>query len=108
MDELELPPDRANLFEVIDADGSGTLAIAELVQGLLKIRGEINKSDTVAALLAAKAVQNMVLEFKDEQKMANEVLRKEMREELHRCTTCSPSPSKSASAQRARPRVANV
>eukprot|EP00439_Symbiodinium_sp_Y106_P064331 s295_g10.t1 len=62
MDELDLPPDRANLFEVIDADGSGTLHIAELVQGLLKIRGEINKSDTVAALLAAKAVQNILVD----------------------------------------------
>eukprot|EP00434_Breviolum_minutum_P043847 symbB.v1.2.039105.t1/scaffold6352.1/size18804/2 len=62
MDELDLPPDRANLFEVIDADGSGTLHITELVQGLLQIRGEIKKSDTVAALLATKAVQSMVAE----------------------------------------------
>eukprot|EP00913_Durusdinium_trenchii_P023570 g22145.t1 len=29
MDELDLPPDRANLFEIIDADGSGTLQITE-------------------------------------------------------------------------------
>ena len=27
-------------FEIIDADGSGTLQVVELVQGLLKIRGE--------------------------------------------------------------------
>ena len=33
MDELELPPDRANLFEIIDADGSGTLQLSELVPG---------------------------------------------------------------------------
>lgn len=108
MDELDLPPDRANLFEVIDADGSGTLHITELVQGLLKIRGEINKSDTVAALLAAKAVQSILVEFKEEQKQANELLRKELRAELHRCTTCSKPPSKPQSSQRARPRVANV
>ncbi|CAJ1340821.1 unnamed protein product [Effrenium voratum] len=60
MDDLDLPPDRANLFEIIDADGSGTLGLPELVQGMLKIRGEISKSDTVAALLVAKAVQSMV------------------------------------------------
>eukprot|EP00913_Durusdinium_trenchii_P031681 g29667.t1 len=59
MDDLDLPPDRANLFEVIDADGSGTLHITELVQGLLKIRGDISKSDTVASLLATKAVQRI-------------------------------------------------
>ena len=29
MDELDLPPDRANLFEIIDADASGTLQITE-------------------------------------------------------------------------------
>ncbi|CAK9002968.1 unnamed protein product [Durusdinium trenchii] len=40
MDDLELPSNRAHLFEVIDADGSGTLHIQELVQGLLKLRGE--------------------------------------------------------------------
>lgn len=32
------------------------------LQGLLKIRGEVKKSDTVATLLACKAIQNMVLE----------------------------------------------
>ncbi|CAK9096964.1 unnamed protein product [Durusdinium trenchii] len=66
MDELELPHDRANLFEIIDADGSGTLHVTELVQGLLKIRGEVKKSDAVATLLATKAIQNMVLETRPE------------------------------------------
>eukprot|EP00913_Durusdinium_trenchii_P023788 g22338.t1 len=51
---------------IIDADGSGTLQIAELVQGLLKIRGEINKSDAVAALLVSQSVQNLVVEMKTE------------------------------------------
>lgn len=66
MDELELPPDRANLFEIIDADGSGTLQLSELVHGLLKIRGEISKSDVVAGLLATKAVQEKVEEVLQE------------------------------------------
>ncbi|CAK9023928.1 L type [Durusdinium trenchii] len=66
MDDLDLPPDRANLFEVIDADGSGTLHITELVQGLLKIRGDISKSDTVASLLATKAVQRIVEDMRKE------------------------------------------
>ena len=66
MDDLELPPDRANLFEIIDADGSGTLQITELLQGLLKIRGEINKSDTIAAYLVTKALQETFSEHKEE------------------------------------------
>eukprot|EP00435_Cladocopium_sp_Y103_P043714 s1710_g12.t1 len=66
MDDLDLPPDRANLFEIIDADGSGTLQITELVQGLLKIRGEINKSDAVAALLVSQSVQSLVVNMREE------------------------------------------
>ncbi|CAE7800346.1 unnamed protein product [Symbiodinium sp. CCMP2456] len=64
MDELDLPPDRANMFEVIDADGNGTLHVQELVQGMLKIRGDLTKSDTVAALLATKALQSAVVQLK--------------------------------------------
>ncbi|CAK9022526.1 L type [Durusdinium trenchii] len=65
MDDLDLPHDRANLFEIIDADGSGTLQITELLHGLLKIRGDISKSDTIASYLATKAVQNMMIEHKE-------------------------------------------
>ena len=60
MDDLDLPPDRANLFEALDADGSGTLHVAELVQGLLKVRGDLKKTDTVATLLATRAVFRML------------------------------------------------
>lgn len=68
MDQLDLPPDRANLFEIIDADGSGTLHVGELVHGLLQIRGEVKKSDTVAPLLATKAVQQMAQDNGEETK----------------------------------------
>lgn len=66
MDDLELPRDRANLFEIIDADGSGTLQVVELVQGLLKIRGEVSKSDTVASYLATKSLQETINFFKED------------------------------------------
>ncbi|CAJ1422126.1 unnamed protein product [Effrenium voratum] len=82
MDDLDLPPDRANLFEIIDADGSGTLHITELVHGLLKIRGDVKKSDTVASLLATKAVQQMVQEMRQESKAELEALHKDVVAEL--------------------------
>ncbi|CAJ1436273.1 unnamed protein product [Effrenium voratum] len=66
MDDLDLPADRANLFEVIDADASSTLHVTELVQGLLKIRGDLTKSDTVATLLATKSVHSMLAAFKED------------------------------------------
>lgn len=82
MDDLDLPHDRANLFEIIDADGSGTLHVGELAHGLLKIRGDIKKSDTVAPLLATKAVQQMVQEMGDEQKAHMKRLEMSLLEQL--------------------------
>ena len=37
-------------FEVIDADGSGSLEIAELVHGLLKLRGEAGTTELACML----------------------------------------------------------
>jgi len=61
MDELDIPPgDRASLFDVLDSDGSGGLAVTELVQGLLKVRGEARRSDVIAVLLSVRTMQSMV------------------------------------------------
>ncbi|CAE7206768.1 unnamed protein product [Symbiodinium necroappetens] len=84
MNELDLPPDRANMFEIIDADGSGTLQLAELLHGLLKMRGDISKSDAVAAYLATKAVQDMLTEIKEDLRS--------VRSEAHRRTYQPPEP----------------
>ncbi|CAJ1335271.1 unnamed protein product [Effrenium voratum] len=82
MDDLDLPPDRANLFEAIDADGSGTLHVTELVQGLLQIRGEVKKSDAVATLLSTKALQNMVTEMREEISGSMENLRDVIKDDV--------------------------
>ncbi|CAJ1368812.1 unnamed protein product [Effrenium voratum] len=66
MDELELPAGRAHLFEVIDADGSGSLQISELLQGLLKLRGEVNKGDAIAPLLATRVIQQKLEKIQEE------------------------------------------
>merc|ERR1719336_1734958 len=63
MDDLDIPPDRASLFDVLDADGSGGLEVTELIQGLLRVRGEAKKSDVVGSLLAVRAVQGMIREL---------------------------------------------
>jgi len=60
LDTLDVPPERAHLFDVLDADDSGGLQIEELVQGLLKVRGDSRKSDTVACLLATKALHEIM------------------------------------------------
>jgi len=66
MDDLDIPPDRAGLFDVIDADCKGTLHVAALMQGLLKIRGDVKKSDVVASHLALKAVLFSLNQMREE------------------------------------------
>jgi len=57
LDELDVPPDRADLFDALDADGSGGLEVFELIQGLLRVRGEARKADIIASRLAIRDVQ---------------------------------------------------
>lgn len=63
MDDLDMPPERASLFDVIDANGNGELKPTELVNGLLKVRGDSSRSDSVASLLAVRALQQNFLAF---------------------------------------------
>jgi len=70
MDELDIPPDRAHLFDILDADGSGGIQVQELVQGLLKVRGEARRSDIIGSLLAVRAVQDMVRELHQDVSLA--------------------------------------
>jgi len=61
MDDLELADiNRVGLFDVLDADGSGTLSIEELVAGILEVRGEARKSDVIACRLSVRAMQEQL------------------------------------------------
>jgi len=104
MDELDLPPDRANLFEIIDADGSGTLQITELLHGLLKIRGEINKSDAVASLLATRAVQHQVAELQERNQVELALIRRELQEQRDERFRLLPLPKMKKEQSGSRPR----
>jgi hypothetical protein len=63
MDELDIPPERASLFDVLDADSSGQIHATELVNGLLKVRGDTQRSDIVAPLIAIRALQQTIQKF---------------------------------------------
>eukprot|EP00927_Polykrikos_kofoidii_P057818 TRINITY_DN52010_c0_g1_i1.p1 TRINITY_DN52010_c0_g1~~TRINITY_DN52010_c0_g1_i1.p1 ORF type:complete len:715 (-),score=101.67 TRINITY_DN52010_c0_g1_i1:11-2155(-) len=64
MDDLDIPSDRAYLFDIFDTQRSGQLLVTELVYGLLKVRGGPKKSDIVAVLLAVQATQRQVVKVK--------------------------------------------
>merc|ERR1712032_1159267 len=58
MDDLEISvSNRSKLFDVLDSDGSGSLDISELVEGLMKLRGPADKGDIVSAVLNVRTLQ---------------------------------------------------
>jgi len=63
MNELRICTDRARLFEVFNTNRSDTLTLRQLVQGLLRVRGETRKSDVLAAVLGIRAVADQILEI---------------------------------------------
>lgn len=58
LDDLDIDfHSRHTIFDVLDANGNGTLEVTELVNGLLRLRGAGEKGDQVACLLAIRAIQ---------------------------------------------------
>jgi len=58
LNDLEVQmADRNELFDVLDADHSGSVDVAELIEGLMKLRsGGSDKSDVVATVLGIRAI----------------------------------------------------
>jgi len=55
--------DKEDLFDVLDADGSGSLDPAEIISGIMKLRGSAEKSDVIACLLNVRHVMSTLQEF---------------------------------------------
>lgn len=61
LDQLDIAEeDRLDLFEILDADGKGTIGIDELVNGMLKLRGPARRSDIVACRLVLASLQDQL------------------------------------------------
>jgi len=50
----------ANLFETFDFNGDGTINLVEIVKGLMKLRGEPQKNDVIAAWVALRSLHEKV------------------------------------------------
>lgn len=56
---------RDQLFEVLDADGNGYLALSELTEGIMMLRGPADKSDVVATRLMMRCLQRNERRFQN-------------------------------------------
>merc|ERR1712032_468145 len=55
LDQLEIAAtNQEELFYVLDSDMSGELDVREMITGLMTLRGQADKSDSVAALLGVR------------------------------------------------------
>jgi hypothetical protein len=64
----DLDVDESNLidlFDVLDADGGGTLQLEEIILGIAKLRGDARRSDVISVGLVLRSLQNSLQEFKD-------------------------------------------
>merc|ERR1711920_520122 len=58
LDSLEIATTHPqNYMEALDANEDGKLSVTELVKGLLRLRGGVEKADIVASLMAARDMQ---------------------------------------------------
>merc|ERR1712039_1045985 len=58
LEDLEISvSNHSKLFDIIDSNGSGTLDVGELIEGLMKLRGPADKGDVVCAALMVRSTQ---------------------------------------------------
>merc|ERR1712032_613132 len=63
--DLDVVLDRRSteLFRIFDVNDNGRVSVAELIGTLMKLRGDVKKSDMVASWTALEALQTKFLNF---------------------------------------------
>jgi len=64
----------AKLFDILDSNGSGWVDIAEVAEGLVKLRGSVDKGDIVSCVLMVKHVQQTLHEIQRDQEKVRDML----------------------------------
>jgi len=64
LDDLDIELEaRQGIFEAFGADADGHLGVAELVSGLMRLRGDLQKSDIVSAQMALQTIGEKLSQF---------------------------------------------
>jgi len=62
------------LFEILDSDGSGWVDIAEVAEGLVKLRGPVDKGDIVSTALMVRHLQRTLHEIQRDQETLKDLI----------------------------------
>eukprot|EP00929_Paragymnodinium_shiwhaense_P108906 TRINITY_DN75250_c0_g1_i1.p1 TRINITY_DN75250_c0_g1~~TRINITY_DN75250_c0_g1_i1.p1 ORF type:complete len:655 (-),score=123.99 TRINITY_DN75250_c0_g1_i1:36-2000(-) len=77
LEDLDVPEDdRIGLFDVLDADGGGSLELEELIHGIVKLRGDPRRSDVIHVGLVCRCLQDELRNFKETTEMCLEDISK--------------------------------
>eukprot|EP00913_Durusdinium_trenchii_P012978 g12186.t1 len=64
LDDLDIELEaRPGIFEAFGADADGQLSVSELVQGLMRLRGDLQKSDIVSAQMSLQSMSEKLHTF---------------------------------------------
>jgi len=64
LDELDISiSSRDKLFDILDSDGNDYIAISELVEGFMRLRGPADKGDIVSSALILRSLQKSMKKF---------------------------------------------
>jgi len=73
--------ERGKLFDILDANGDGKLGVTEMVEGLLRLRGPVDKADVVSSSLMLRCVREGI-SLVDAKITGHQQLMERMRTEL--------------------------
>jgi len=66
LERLDVPEEeRLDLFDVLDANGNGSIQMDELINGVIKLRGDPRRSDIIHVLLVLRSLQEEMQDFRD-------------------------------------------
>jgi len=73
LEDLDVPAeDRMGLFDVLDADGGGTLGLDELISGIIRLRGEPRRSDVIHVGIVVRSIQDELKHIQEQASIQRE------------------------------------
>jgi len=92
LDDLEVAvTSSSKLFDILDSNGNGSLDVAEVTEGLMKLRGPADKGDVISASLTARSLQTTLKDMQQSHEKFGKTVLSAL-ETIYRYQTIGASP----------------